>query len=163
VFFAFLATLGLLAARAIEPGRHDIELDVYVLVLGLLGLLALLSVMGGLAPHERQSAIEAALDPEEPELPRIAELDRIERELYMGAAREFDYHYRLRPIVREIAAARLERRGLSLDSGSPAVRDVLGDELAELTDAEREPPSNRQSPGPGLEHLRRTVDQLERL
>jgi hypothetical protein len=153
----------LLAARAIEPGRHELELDIYVLVLGVFGLLALLSVLGGLAPWERESRIEEALHPEKPELPRIAELDRIERELYMGAAREFDYHYRLRPIVREIAIARLERRGLTLDSRSPAVQELLGDELGELIAADRAAPRNRQAPGPGLEHIRRTVDQLERL
>jgi hypothetical protein len=153
----------LLAVRAIEPGRHEIEIDVYVLVLGVLGLLTLLSVLGELAPREHMSRLEAALEPDEPELSRVGELDRIERELYMGAAREFDYHYRLRPIVREIAAARLERRGLALDSGSRAVQELLGEELAELTAADREPASNRQASGPGLEHIRRTIDQLERL
>ena len=48
----------------------------------------------------------------------------------MSASKEFDLHYRLRPVVREIAIARLERRGLRLDSGSPAVRELVGDLLA---------------------------------
>ena len=65
----------------------------------------------------------------------------------MSAAREFDLHYRLRPIVREIALARLARRGLSLDLGSAAVRELVGD-LWKLVRPDREPPKDRQAPGP---------------
>ena len=158
-----LATVGLVAARRIAPGRHEIELDVYVLVLGLMALLAMVSLLRQVAPRERRSALAAALEPPEPEPTRIPELDRLERELYMSAAREFDLHYRLRPIIREIALARLERRGLRLDSGSPAVRELLGEDLWKLASPDREPPRNRQSVGPGLAELRQTVESLERL
>lgn len=115
------------------------------------------------APLEGKSELEEALDREPPEPPRIAELDRLEREIYMGAARAFDHHYRLRPVVREIALGRLERRGLRLDSGSDAVREVLGEELWELARPDREPPVDRHGPGPGLADVRETIEQLERL
>jgi hypothetical protein len=127
-----------------------------------MALLAMISWLRQVAPAERGSRIATALEPPAPELPRIPELDRLERELYMSAAREFDLHYRLRPVVREIALARLERRGLSLDSGSVAVRELLGD-LWKLVSPEREPPRDRQAPGPGLVELRQTVEALERL
>ena len=81
----------------------------------------------------------------------------------MGAARAFDLHYRLRPVVREIAAGRLERRGLRLDTGNDAVRERLGEELWQLTRPDREPPHNRQGAGPGLDDVRRTIEELERL
>jgi transposase len=81
----------------------------------------------------------------------------------MSASLEFDLHYRLRPIVREIALARLERRGLGLDSGSPAVLDLLGEDLWKLVSPDREPPRNRQAVGPGIAQLRQTVESLERL
>jgi hypothetical protein len=81
----------------------------------------------------------------------------------MGSTRAFDLHYRLRPVLREIASARLEQRGLVLDSGSSAVQDALGDELWELTAPDREPPHNRLAPGAGLEKLDRTITRLERL
>jgi len=150
-------------ARSLAPGRHELELDIYVLVLGGMALLAMISWLRQIAPPEGRSALETAVEPHPPELPRIVELDRLERELYMGASRSFDLHFRLRPVLREIAGARLERRGLRLDSGSPKVRALLGEDLWELVDPDREPPSNRQSPGPGLDFLELTVERLESL
>jgi hypothetical protein len=163
VFGATLATIGLYVARVAAPGRHEFELDVYILVLGLIALLAVTSWLHEVAPPAGRSEFEKALRHEPPEPPRIAELDRLEREVYMGAARAFDLHYRLRPVVREIAAGRLERRGLRLDSGSDVVRELLGEELWELARHDREPPGNRQGPGPGLEEVRLTIEQLEKL
>jgi hypothetical protein len=151
------------ASRDIAPGRHAIELDVYVLALGAIALPAMVSLLRGIVPPERGSRLAAALEPRAPELPRIPELDRLERELYMSATREYDLHYRLRPVVREIAADRLERHGLSLDSGSAAVRELLGDDLWKLVRPDRKPPRDRQAPGPGQAELRRTVETLERL
>jgi hypothetical protein len=124
--------------------------------------LVMVSLLRQVAPRERGSTLAAALEPQEPEVPRIPELDRLERELYMSASKDFDLHYRLRPVVREIALARLERRGLSLDSGSPSVRELVGD-LWPLVDPDREAPRDRQAAGPGLDELRQTVESLERL
>ena len=101
---AVFATLGLVAARRIAPGRHELELDVYVLVLGGMAWLVMVALLRQVAPRERGSRLAAALEPPDVELPRIPELDRLERELYMSASKEFDLHYRLRPVVREIAA-----------------------------------------------------------
>jgi hypothetical protein len=163
VFGATLATIGLYVARVAAPGRHEVELDIYILALGLMALLAVIYWLREVAPPAGRSELEEALRREPPEPPRIAELDRLEREVYMGAARAFDLHYRLRPVVREIAAGRLERRGLRLASGSDAVGERLGEELWELTRPDREPPHNRQGPGPGLDEVRLTIEQLEKL
>lgn len=158
-----MATAGLFAARSFAPGRHELELDVYVLVLGAIGLLTMISWLRQLAPREQASRLAAALDPRPPEVPRIPELDRLERELYMSAARDFDLHYRLRPLVREIAVARLERRGLRLDSGSAAVHELLGEDLWALVRPDRPAPSDRLAVGPGLASLRQAVETLESL
>jgi hypothetical protein len=163
VGFALLATAALLVARAIWPGRQELELDVFVLVLGAFGLIVLTSEIRRLAPSAEESLLEAALEPEPPEVRPIAELQRLDRELTMGSTRAFDLHYRLRPVLREIAAARLERRGMILDSGSPSVREALGDDLWELTAPGRRPPDDRLAPGLGLEQLDRTIARLERL
>jgi hypothetical protein len=161
--FAVLATVALLAARMIEPGRQELELDVFILVLGTIGLIVLASEVRRIAPSPAESLLEKALAPEPPEVQPIAELHRLDRELTMGSTRAFDLHYRLRPVLREIAAARLERRGMNLDSGSPAVREALGETLWDLTDPDREPPHDRLAPGLGLEELDRTIARLERL
>lgn len=160
---ALFATVVLLLARRVAPGRHDVELDVYVLVLGLFALLAVMARLRDVAPLEGRSELEQALEHEPAEPPRIAELDRLEREVTMGASSAFDLHYRLRPVAREIAAARLERRGLQLDSGGAEVRELLGEELWELVRPDREPPPQRHGPGPGSEEIRKTVEQLEQL
>jgi hypothetical protein len=153
----------LVIARGQAPGRHELELDLYILALGIMALLAAVSWLHEVAPPERRSELEQALARELPEAPPIPELDRLERAVYVGAARAFDLHYRLRPVLREIAATRLERRRLGLDSQSEAVRELLGDELWELTRPDREPPANRHGPGPGLGELRGMVARLEEL
>ena len=128
--FAVLATIALLAARMIWPGRQELELDIFVLVLGTFGLIVLASEVRRMAPDADESLLEAALEPEPPEVQPIAELHRLDRELTMGSTRSFDLHYRLRPVLREIAAARLERRGMSLDSGTPdGARGARGEPL----------------------------------
>ncbi len=158
-----MATFVLLIARTQAPGRHELELDLYILALGVMALLAAVSWLHEVAPPEGRSELEHALARELPEPPVVPELDRLERAVYVGAARAFDLHYRLRPVLREITATRLERRGLRLDSQKDAVRELLGDELWELTRPDREPPANRHSPGPGLEPLRRMVTRMEEL
>ena len=163
LLYAGLATIGLLAARVAAPGRRELELDIYVLALGGFGLLVMSSALGQIAPRDDESLLEEALEPETTETFPIAALERLQREVALAASREFDLHYRLRPVLREIAAARLERRGASLDSENARARELLGDELWSLTEPDREPPSNRQAPGIGFEELERTVERLERL
>ena len=163
VGLAVPVVVALVAARMISPGRRELELDVFVLVLGCLGLAVLAAELGRLAPTAERSLVEEALDPDPVEERPIADLLRLERELSMASARQFDLHYRLRPVLRDVAAAQLERRGLDLDSGRPAVQELLGEELFELTAPDREPPKNRLAPGPGVEGLDRTISRLERL
>ena len=163
VGLAVPVVVALVAARMISPGRRELELDVFVLVLGGLGLAVLAAELGRLAPTAGESLVEQALEPEPPEERPIADLLRLERELSMASARQFDLHYRLRPVLRDVAAARLEQRGIDLDSGRPVVQELLGDELFELTAPDREPPKNRLAPGPGVEGLDRTISRLERL
>jgi hypothetical protein len=163
LLYGSLATIGLLVARMIEPGRHELELDIYILTLGGLALAAVSSALGDVAPREDESQLEEAMAPEASEPARIAELERLEREVALATSRDFDLHYRLRPVLREIAQSRLERRGVQLDSESPRVRELLGDELWALTAADREVSAYRQAPGLPLADLERTVERLERL
>ena len=151
LLYASLATIGLFIARMLLPGRHQLLLDIYVLTLG------------GIALAVLSSPLEEAMAPERREPARIAELDRLEREVELAASRDFGVHFRLRPVLREIAQSRLDRRGVRLDSESPRVRELLGDELFALTVSDREPSAYREAPGVSLEDLERTVDRLERL
>jgi hypothetical protein len=157
------ATIALLASWWIAPGRRELEVDLFVLVLGGMSMLAMTSWLKQIAPPEERSELEAALVYHPRPTPNVQELDRLERELSMGAARAFDLHYRVRPVLHEVASARLARRGLELDSRAPAVRELLGDELADLLDPDRQLPDDRLIAGPGLDGLRATIDRLERV
>jgi hypothetical protein len=159
-----LTTAGLFAARAVEPGRSGLELHVYVLVLGGLAVLALAAALRAAAPLGERSAFDEALAPHELEASRPTELERLEREVVLGAARAFDTHYRLRPVVREIALQQLvAKRGIVLDAQPEAARQALGDETWDLVRADREPPSYHHASGPGLAAVERIVQRLERL
>jgi hypothetical protein len=103
-------------------------------------------------------------DPEKPEEPRpIAELDRIDRLVVLGAANEFDLHYRLRPLLRQIAAERLYGlRGVDLDGDPERAKALLGDELWEVVRPDRKV-GRRAGPGLPAAELAGHVARLEQL
>jgi hypothetical protein len=158
----FLATLlagALLLAKLLAPGRFELELDVYILVVGALAVLDVVIVAREAFPPAQRSAIADALDRELPDAQRPAELDRLERELTMANASAFDTHVRLRPLVREIVGVRLAARGQRLEDSE----DVLGPELWELARDDRPAPTDRHAPGTPMTTLRRAVERLESL
>jgi hypothetical protein len=157
---AFLATIALLVVRRVLPAHRELELDVYALVLGALALLGLVSWLRRDTPRG-ESLLQRALERHEEQVETPPELARMERVVVMSAAQEFDLHYRLRPVLREIALARLAERGLQLDGGSPAVREQLGPELWEVVRPERPAPENRHQRGVGLARIERLVARLE--
>jgi hypothetical protein len=161
---AGFATLALVVARLVEPGRGALEVDIYVLLVGGMTVLTAVLATRQAFPVGHGSALAAALE-SEPDLPvRPPELERTERVLAMSATTAFDVHYRLRPIVREIAEQRLvERRGLKLDAEDPRLEEALGGELWELVRPDREPPALRFAPGLDPEALREVIERLEQL
>jgi hypothetical protein len=115
-------------------------------------------------PRSGRSAIAEALETEPRKAVPPPDLDRTERVLSMSTNAAFDVHFRLRPILREIAEQRLtDRRGLRLDSGDRRVREALGDEVWELVRPEREAPSQRFGQGIAPERLERVIERLETL
>ena len=81
----------------------------------------------------------------------------MERGVTLGVAHAFDFHARLRPLLRDVAAARLAlSRGIDLDS--PAGRAALGEEAWELLRPDRPAPDDRFGPGVPAERLRALVD-----
>ena len=108
------------------------------------------------SPFERE-----AEKPERP--PPLAELERIDRLVVLGTANEFDLHYRLRPLLRQLAADRLfARHGVDLDRSPERARPLLGDELWALVRADRTV-GRRTGPGVPSAELADYVDRLERL
>jgi hypothetical protein len=162
VLGASLATVALIVVRVVLPGWKELELDVYVLTVGAMALLAAILATRRAFPVEQGSGLAAALQREERSPVRPPELERTERMLSMAATTAFDLHFRLRPVLREVAKQRLaDRRGLRLDSGDPRVEDACGEELWDVVRPDREAPDHRFLPGLPPAALHRVVERLE--
>jgi hypothetical protein len=94
--------------------------------------------------------------------PRPEQLARVERIASLSSASTFDVHYRLRPLVRNIAQARLARRGVDLELQPDAARAIVGDRVWELIRPDIEPPPDRHARGLDRDELRQLVEALER-
>jgi hypothetical protein len=159
-----VVTLALVLAAVLEPGKRTLELDIYVLVVGGMAVLTAVLAARRAYPLAERSAIADALVEEPRAVIRPPDLDRTERVLSMATNSAFDVHFRLRPILREVAEQRLaDRRGLRLDSGDERVQEALGTELWELVRPDREQPHRRFGEGVEVEQLTRVVDRLEAL
>jgi hypothetical protein len=158
-----LATAILAALVVAVPGRRPLFVGIYVLLLGAIAVGTLVGSFRTLepVPWARSPFDRDADRPERP--PPIAELERIDRLVVLGAANEFDLHYRLRPLLRQLTGDRLYgRHGVDLDRDPEQARQLLGDELWELVSPEREV-GKRTAPGLPVAELAGHVERLERL
>ncbi len=99
--------------------------------------------------------------PDRPERP--ADLVRLERLVVTGRSTAGDVHLRLRPVLRELASARLRHHGVWLDRSPQDARRLLGDELWEIVRPDRPWPSEPRAPGMSWDQLTSVVTRLERL
>jgi len=161
---AAVGGLAVAATTALLPVERARVLDGYVLFAGGLLLILLVHATRTVSPSGARSLYERALVRPRQSTARPRDLAKLEREVVLGASTAFDFHMRLRPLLREIAAYRLaSRRGLDLASGSGDVRAVLGDDLWELVRPDAAPPDDRLAPGLPLPRLGAAVDTLERI
>jgi len=158
-----LAGAGLGIAYAVTPGRGALELQVAGLVAGAAVVLAAVLAVRDAFPQAGPSALAASLERRrQPEPQQPPGLVGIERLVVLAVATAFDFHYRLRPILREIAGQRLaDKGGLRLDGGGPRVELALGEELWEFVRPDRASPESRLGPGVRPQALRRSLERLE--
>jgi hypothetical protein len=162
--FPLFLTVVLAIVLLALPGRAELAVRIYVLVLAAVGLGHLLAGLRAALPPHRPSAFDAAFAKRPRRAQRIPELERMEREVSLGLATAFDLHYRLRPRLRGVAAELLAaRRGIELDSNPDAARRALGDDTWEIVRGDREPPRERFAPGLDIASLRVAVERLEAL
>jgi hypothetical protein len=162
VGFGLLATLLVAVALVVAPERRELILDIYVLGLGGIAVLRLVGLTRRqLGPGER-SEFDDALRPGRFESVTVAERDKLERELELGLQTAFDFHFRLRPTLVEIARNRLAGRGVSLDD-EPRAKAVLGADAWELLRPDRDPPHERNAPSLSTDELGGLVAALEKI
>jgi len=138
------------------PSERRIAVHVYLLFLGALLVLVIVSAVSAAAPRARRSDLASALNERPERAGQVPQLAKIEREVTLAIGNAYDLHSRLLPHLREIASARLERRGLR--SGP----DTLG-RWWELLRPDRPEPSERFAPGIPEHELRELVGDLERI
>ena len=109
------------------------------------------------------NVFESALRPPLVGDPHPAQLVKLERVVAWSSASALDAHNRLRPVLTEIAAARLARRGLNLERDGAEARRLLGATTWELLRPDRPPPRDRGEPGIAARDLEQILDALEAL
>jgi hypothetical protein len=154
---AALVSVVFVALLAIQPFSRQTALHLYLLALAAL---ALASTVAALPPRGR-SAFDATLRRPPSQTQRPPQLERVERTVTLGVANAFDFHARLRPLLRDVATARLGARGIELDS--PRGRATVGEPAWELLRPDRPPPDDRFAGGVEANELRRLVGFLENL
>lgn len=159
-----MPTIGLAIALTLVPGRGALVVHVYLLVVLALALAVVVTGFATSAGRERRSTFDQALRPARGRHERLPELVRLEREVGLATASAFDVHYRLRPVLREIAGGLLAaRRGVDLDGQPEQARALLGDEAWELLRPDREAPRDRHGAGLELGAIDRIVTAVEAL
>jgi hypothetical protein len=158
-----LPTLALLAVLAFLPGRTELVIRVYALV--LCGVAVALMVAALRRAYPRATPIRARTRRRgQTSRDAPAMLARLEQEVALGAAGSFDLHHHLRPRLRTIAAELLAaRRRVSLDRDQLEARALLGEEAWELVREDRPRPEDRLARGAAPDVLDRVVTSLERL
>ncbi len=133
-----------------------------------MALEAVLIGVGAIATVIAVSALTARLparrQPPPPPLPaptrsRPSQLVRVERIVERAGESGLAAHTQLRPLLVEIAEARLGRRGLRLDGA----RDLLGPQVWELVRPDRRAPAVDRGGGILPNELEAVLDRLESL
>jgi hypothetical protein len=157
-------TIALAVVAAVFPGRLELALQIYALVVAGLASLGVLHALRRAYPPPRRSLVDEALERPKHEDERLPQLARLEREVTLGVASSYDLHFRLRPTLRETAAGLLAvRRGIDLDREPERARRALGDQTWELVRPDVLPPADRLARGLDPARIRRTIEALEQL
>jgi len=158
-----LPTAALAVALVLAPNRAEFEIHVWLLVILGLACVVLLRAVHNAYPTGHSPFLASlrvtSLRPERP-----SSLARTERELSMAGAAAFDVHFRLRPVLAELAADLLStRRGIELERNPERAHAVLGDEVWAIVRPDRPEPAQRHAPGLDHAQLDRIVTALERV
>jgi hypothetical protein len=158
-----LATLGVLFVLLFVPGRLELAIRVFALIVCGVALAVLVSALRRAYP--RVTPLRRATsrpDGAKRDVPET--LDRLEQEVALGVAGSFDLHHSLRPRLRSIASELLAvRRRVSLDGDPGQARALLGEETWDLVRSDRPRPEDRLARGLPAEAAARVVDSLERV
>lgn len=152
-------TVALLVVAALAPGRLELALRIYALIVAAAVIIVALLALRRAFPAE--SALSAAPSGERRPL-APASLARVHNEVVLGVSSAFDFHYRLAPRLRTIAGGLLSsRRDVSLTGRPGRAEEILGPRTWELIRPDRSPPTDRLAAGIAPADLADVVDSVE--
>lgn len=147
------ATVLMIVLLGVRPVPASTILAGYALALAAILLTGLTASITA-SRHDAPSRFEAELARRRVPPTRPPELVRVERELTLASAHALQFHHRLRPLLREVALARLGR-DFGPERLAPSTWDLLRPDAG--------PPTDPDKTGPSLASLTRVIDELERL
>lgn len=154
-------TIALLGLVVLAPGRLELGVRIYALILCAAVLVVLLLALRRAFPDETALRVPATRPARSVPPPSLA---RIEHETALAVAGSFDVHYRLVPRLRALAAGLTSsRRKVSLTESPDAARAILGEQTWELVRSDRPAPEDRLAKGITPRELEQVVDALEGL
>ncbi|HJR94652.1 MAG TPA: hypothetical protein VJ807_04400 [Gaiellaceae bacterium] len=157
--FLALPTIALVAIAFFAPGRAEVALRIYALLLSATLIVLLVLALRRAYPDETSLREPGPVTPARAAPPSLA---RIEQEVALGVAGSFDLHYRLVPRLRSVAAGLLDaRRNVSLETSPDRACALLGDEAWALVRPDRTTPQDRLGRGIGQGELDRAIEALE--
>lgn len=163
VEWIFLPTVALVLGLVIVPDRATLAIHFWLLVMLGLAFLALLRIVSAAYPTGRSPFLDS-LAQAPLQMKRPASLARAEREVSMAGAAAFDVHFRLRPVLVDLAGDLLSsRRGIDLQRDPERARVALGEAAWELVRPDRPEPPERNDPGIDRHELDRVVTALEQV
>lgn len=164
-----VSSLGLAIAGAIVASlavllgvdRTDLVLDAYLVFVGGLVALAAARIAGRAFPAPRRTVPGVlALSPRPYTLPESLAIAG--DEVALAQADQFNLHFRLRPVLREIASAGLAAEaGIDLDQDPDRARERLAPETWELVRPGRPRPESVDTRGISTASLSAVVSDLE--
>jgi hypothetical protein len=159
---AVTVTLAAGVTVLVAPDEAGLVGHIWLAVVLAIALVVALGRLNHAMPR-RPSTFDVAFARAPSEPARPASLARVEREVTLSTGTAFDVHYRLRPLLRGLAAGLLIRRGIDLERTPERARELLTPEVWDIVRPDRPPPENRTAHGLPLASIERAVDDLERL
>jgi hypothetical protein len=156
------AAVAVIIGLALAGVGSGLALLAYVLFIAALVFMWLIGRLGNVLPLAPD--FQRALARPERAEPPVEQFETVKRSVILAGASQADL-YRLRPLVREIVAARLSRRyGIDVDREPERVRSILGDKRAwEFVRPDAPTRSDRDAPGWSQSELEELVEELESL
>jgi len=144
-------------AVLVAPGASGLIVEISLFAIASLVLAAVVLRVANVFPGGEPVPLG-----QPPRSQRLGQLESVARALDLAEASAFDLHSVLRPIVREVAVARLARHGVSLDRQPERARALLGAQTWDLVRPDREAPFGRSGRGGcSRDELRAIIEALE--